>query len=161
MREFGNGFLGVALACVAAVLPARVHAGDDAVVGGKLSIPASIQGVADVGVVVRVKEVVVAEDVTLVTISASYSGETSFLELAYTDSGTYLRDENGQKLPLRQPEDNRNLRISRGDTMQGKLVFLGTVSPDSKKITLVFNEGRSGSDTSGPGLSIDVPLKAD
>lgn len=129
-----------------------------AAAGKKLTIPSNVQATAAVGVVVRVKEVVAAEDVTLVTVSASYSGETNFLELAYSDSGTYLQDENGQKYPLRSPEDNPNLRISRGDTMQGRLVFLGRVAPESKKVKLVFNEGRAGSDTSGPGLSIDVPL---
>ena len=129
-----------------------------AAAGTKLTIPSNVQATAAVGVVVRVKEVVAAEDVTLVTVSASYSGETNFLELAYSDSGTYLQDENGQKYPLRSPEDNPNLRISRGDTMQGRLVFLGRVAPESKKVKLVFNEGRAGSDTSGPGLSIDVPL---
>lgn len=130
----------------------------DEAAGTKLSIPANVQAAAPVGVVVRVKEIVAAEDVTLVTVSASYSGETSFLELAYTDSGTFLLDENGQKYPLRAPQDNRNLRISRGDTMQGRLVFLGRVAPESKKVKLVFNDGASGDDTGGPGLSIDIPL---
>lgn len=134
-----------------------VRAADEAA-GTKLSIPANVQAAAPVGVVVRVKEIVAAEDVTLVTVSASYSGETSFLELAYTDSGTFLLDENGQKYPLRAPQDNRNLRISRGDTMQGRLVFLGRVAPESKKVKLVFNDGASGDDTGGPGLSIDIPL---
>lgn len=132
----------------------------DEAAGTKLSIPANVQAAAPVGVVVRVKEIVAAEDVTLVTVSASYSGETNFLELAYTDSGTFLLDENGQKYPLRAPEDNRNLRIARGDTMQGRLVFLGRVALESKKVKLVFNEGASGSDTSGPGLAIDIPLTA-
>lgn len=151
--------LALAFSIGAAALPAAAADGQGAdTAGTALKIPANVQATAAVGVVVRVKEVVAAEDVTLVTVSASYSGETSFLELAYSDSGTYLQDENGQKYPLRSPEENPNLRISRGDTMQGRLVFLGRVAPESKKIKLVFNEGRAGSDTSGPGLSIDVPL---
>ena len=150
--------LALGLSIGVAALPATAADGQADAAGTKLTIPSNVQATAAVGVVVRVKEVVAAEDVTLVTVSASYSGETSFLELAYSDSGTYLQDENGQKYPLRSPEDNPNLRISRGDTMQGRLVFLGRVAPESKKITLVFNEGRAGSDTNGPGLSIDVPL---
>lgn len=145
-----------ALTAVSTAIAADVPADDAA--GTRLNIPANVQATAAVGVVLRVKEVVAAEDVTLVTVSASYSGETSFLELAYSDSGTYLQDEDGQKYPLRSPQDNPNLRISRGDTMQGRLVFLGRVAPESKKIRLVFNEGRDGGDTSGPGLSVDVPL---
>lgn len=148
---------GLALA-IAAGAALALPAGADEAAGTKLAIPANVQATAPVGVVVRVKEIVVAEDVTLVTVSASYSGETNFLELAYSDSGTFLLDENGQKLPLRSPEDNRNLRIARGDTMQGRLVFLGRVAPESKKVRLVFNDGASGDDTSGPGLNIDVPL---
>ncbi len=139
-----------------AALAADAPAGETA--GTRLTIPSNVQATAAVGVVLRVKDVVLAEDVTVVTVSASYSGETSFLELAYTDSGTYLLDENGQKYPLRSPQDNPNLRISRGDTMQGRLVFLGRVAPESKRIRLVFNEGRDGGDTGGPGLSVDVPL---
>jgi hypothetical protein len=149
--------LAFALAAATATAVAADVPADDAA-GTRLSIPANVQATAAVGVVLRVKEVVAAEDVTLVTVSASYSGETSFLELAYSDSGTYLQDEDGQKYPLRSPQDNPNLRISRGDTMQGRLVFLGRVAPESKKIRLVFNEGRDGGDTSGPGLSVDVPL---
>lgn len=148
---------GLAAALAFCACTPLVVAAEDAA-GAKLSIPANVQATAPVGVVVRVKEIVAAEDVTLVTVSASYSGETSFLELAYTDSGTYLLDENGQKFPLRAPEDNRNLRIARGDTMQGRLVFLGRVAPESKKVTLVFNDGASGDDSNGPGLAIDVPL---
>jgi hypothetical protein len=139
-------------------LVAGVARADDVIDGVKRNIAQNIQATASAGVVIRVKEVLVAEDVTLVSISASYSGETSLLNLADTDSGTYLQDENGQKFPLRKPTENRWLRIKNGDTMHGKLVFLGVVSPTSKKITLVFNDGNDGGDLNGPGLSIDVPL---
>lgn len=148
----------LAFALAACATPAAaVLAADDAA-ENRLTIPSNVQATAAVGVVLRVKDVVLAEDVTLVTVSASYSGETPFLELAYTDSGTYLQDENGQKYPLRSPQDNPNLRIARGDTMQGRLVFLGRVAPESRQIRLVFNEGRDGGDTGGPGLSVDIPL---
>ena len=156
-RVIGAGPLRAGLVAAFALCALPAFAGGEAD-GTKLSIPANVQATAPVGVVVRVKEIVAAEDVTLVTVSASYSGETNFLELAYSDSGTYLRDENGQKFPLRAPEDNRNLRIARGETMQGRLVFLGRVAPESKKVKLVFNDGASGDDTSGPGLAIDIPL---
>lgn len=142
----------LALCCVTPTMA------EDAIEGAKRTIPSNIQGTAEVGVVVRVKEVLVAEDVTLVTISASYAGETSFLNLADTDSGTYLQDENGQKFPLRKPAENKWLRIANGDTMHGRLTFLGVVAPDSKKLKLVFNAGNTGDDISGPGLSIDIPL---
>ncbi len=118
----------------------------------------AVQATAESGVVVRVKDVVVTDDVTLVTISASYSGESIFVNLADSDSGTFLQDEDGQKYPLRKPADNTWLRVQAGDTMQGRLVFLGVVAPDSKTFKLVFNEGKPGSDRDAPGLSIDVPL---
>lgn len=151
--------IGSILCCVLVALSCAMPAlAQDAVEGVKRTIPGNIQGTAEVGVVVRVKEVLVAEDATLVTISASYAGETSFLNLADTDSGTYLQDENGQKFPLRKPDENKWLRVVSGDTMHGRLVFLGVVAPESKKLKLVFNAGNTGDDTTGPGLTIDIPL---
>ena len=118
----------------------------------------NVQATTPSGVVVRVKDVVVTDDATLVTISASYSGESIFIKLADSDSGTYLVDENGQRFPLRKPKENKWLRVNAGDTMQGRLVFLGTLDAATKKFKLVFNEGSAADDRDAPGLSIDVPL---
>lgn len=156
IRTSGTHFSVIVL-LLALATGGSVHA-QESVQGTPRTIAGTVQGTAEVGVVVRVKEVLVAEDVTLVTISASYAGETNFLNLADSDSGTYLQDENGQKFPLRRPDDNKGLRVMSGDTMHGRLVFLGVVAPTSKKLKLVFNEGAAGTNTDGPGLSIDIPL---
>ncbi|MDM0039060.1 hypothetical protein QTH89_21680 [Variovorax sp. J22G21] len=118
----------------------------------------SVQGVASAGLTVRVKNIELGEDATVLTVSASFgSRETNFTNLAETV--TYLADPAGNRLMLRPPEDNRYLRIVSGDTMEGKLVFLGAVPPGTPQLRLVFNEGNTPDNTAGPGLSITLPLQ--
>lgn len=118
----------------------------------------SVQGVASAGLTVRVKNIELGEDATVLTVSASFgSRETNFTNLAETV--TYLADPAGNRLMLRPPEDNRYLRILSGDTMEGKLVFLGAVPPGTPQLRLVFNEGNTPDNTAGPGLSITLPLQ--
>ena len=156
--------LALGLLAGAAALPAMADdptptsVTDDSVAGTKLKIPANVQATAEVGVVVRVKEILVAEDVTLVTISASYSGHFDTLRLAWGHSPTYLEDENGQRFPLQRPDDNPWLDIQNNKTMQGRLVFIGRVSPQSKQVKLVFNEGNEGDTHLGPGMRLTIPL---
>ena len=117
-----------------------------------------MQGVASAGLTVRVKNIELGEDATVLTVSASFgSRETNFTNLAETV--TYLADPAGNRLMLRPPEDNRYLRIVSGDTMEGKLVFLGAVPPGTPQLRLVFNEGNTPDNTAGPGLSITLPLQ--
>ena len=118
----------------------------------------AVQGVASAGLTVRVKAIEMGEDATILTVSASFgSRETNFTNLAETN--TFLVDPAGNRLMLRPPEDNRYLRIVSGDTMEGKLVFLGAVAPGTPQLRLVINEGHTPEDTSGPGLSIALPLQ--
>lgn len=89
---------------------------------------------------------------------ASYSGHFDASRLAWGHSPTYLEDENGQRFPLQRPDDNPWLDIQNNTTMQGRLVFIGRVSPQSKQVRLVFNEGNEDVTQLGPGLSLTIPL---
>ena len=121
-------------------------------------IPVSAQGVAEVGLTVRVKSVELGADATILDISASYGGTTSSnVDLAY--SQTFIRDEQGNKLMLKRIADNQDLKIRAGEQMDGRLVFLGAVPTSAKSITLVLNEGNDGSAITGPGLNIPIDLK--
>ncbi|RYF32896.1 MAG: hypothetical protein EOO26_09985 [Comamonadaceae bacterium] len=121
-------------------------------------IPLSVQGVANAGLTVRVKSVELGEDATVLTVSASFGNrDTNFTNLAET--ATFLVDAAGNRLMLKPPDDNRFVRINSGDTMEGKLVFLGAVPPSTTQIRLVINEGNAGDNTNGPGLSITLPLQ--
>jgi hypothetical protein len=121
-------------------------------------IPVSAQGVAEVGLTVRVKSVELGADATILDISASYGGTASSnVDLAFSE--TFIRDENGNKLMLKRIADNQDLKIRAGEQMDGRLVFLGAVPPSAKSITLVLNEGNDGSAITGPGLSIPIDLK--
>ena len=51
------------------------------------------------------------------------------------------------------------MRISNGKTMEGDLVFPGTIPADASRLTLVFNPGRDGNDTSAPGVTVPLDLK--
>jgi predicted small lipoprotein YifL len=122
-------------------------------------IPVSAQGVAEVGLTVRVKGVELGSDATILDISASYGGTNSGdVDLAF--SPTFIKDEQGNKLMLKRIPGNEDLKIRAGEQMDGRLVFLGAVLPSAKTITLVLNEGNDGSAITGPGLTIPIDLKA-
>ena len=123
------------------------------------TVPVSVQGVAPVGVTVRVKSVELGLDATILDVSASYAGNTtSYVDMASTD--TFLQTPAGERLMLKRPDGNRDLRIRDGDTMDGKLVFLGRTPPNASAVTLVFNKGNEGDNIIGPGLEMTIPLQA-
>jgi len=123
------------------------------------SIPVSVQGVTDVGATVRVKTVDLGEDATIVDVSVSYAGNTtSNVKMASED--TYIELPGGQKLMLKKPEGNPELNVLNGDTMNGRLVFLGAVPENADQIFLVFNEGSTSDSIIGPYLRLAIPLKA-
>ncbi|MBJ6122706.1 hypothetical protein [Sphingomonas mollis] len=121
------------------------------------TIAVNVQGAAPVGVTLRVKSVELGTDATTLDVSASYGGTiTNSLELA--GNGTYLLAANGDRLMLKPPQDNQSLRITRGQTMDGKLVFLGAVAPNAKSIKLVVNDNNDGNSIISPGLTMVIPL---
>ena len=121
-------------------------------------LPLSVQGVASAGLTVRVKGIELGSDATVLTVSASFASQlTNWTQMASGD--TYLQDADGNKLMLKRVEDNRYLKIKNGDTMEGRLVFLGAVPPSATQVKLVLNEGSPQDDPNSPGLTIDLPLK--
>ncbi|MBN8750066.1 MAG: hypothetical protein J0I65_21495 [Variovorax sp.] len=121
-------------------------------------LPLSVQGVASAGLTVRVKGIELGPDATVLTVSASFASQlTNWTQMASGD--TYLQDADGNKLMLKRVEDNRYLKIKNGDTMEGRLVFLGAVPPSATQVKLVLNEGSPQDDPNSPGLTIDLPLK--
>lgn len=122
-------------------------------------VPVNVQGTAAVGATVRVKSVELAPDATLLTLSASYGGTTTN-SVNLAGSSTYLMDEQGNKLMLKPPQDNPDLKIVKGQMMDGKLVFLGAVPSGAKTIRLVFNDNNDGDSIIDPGLTIQIPLTA-
>ena len=121
--------------------------------GGQVSVPA--------GLTVQVKSVIVGEDATTVRILASFdSRETSYVNMTDTDNA-YLSwgEAESDRLFMRMLPDNRYMPIENGQTMEGDLVFPGTLPAGVDKLQLVFNPGVAGDDTSGPGITIPVELK--
>ena len=124
------------------------------------TVPVDIQGVTDVGATVRVKNVDLAEDATIVDVSISFGGDrTNNIQMASTE--TYIELPNGQKLMLKAPEGNPNMNIIKGDTMNGRLVFMGAVPRGTQQISLVFNEGSSSDSIIGPFLRLTIPLTSE
>jgi len=123
------------------------------------TVPVDVQGVTDVGATVRVKSVDLAEDATVLDVSISFAGKaTNNVEMA--TNPTYIQLPNGQKLMLKAPEGNPNMNIVNGDTMNGRLVFMGAVPRDAQSIAVVFNEGSTSDSIIGPFLRLDIPLTA-
>lgn len=120
-------------------------------------VPLSIQGVAAAGVTVRVKAVEIGADATVLDVSISFANritDTTMLALA----DTYLQDESGARLHIKRPDNNHDITIREGETLDGQLVFMGAVSPSARKLKLVFNEGNQGDNIVAPGLVVDLPL---
>ena len=123
------------------------------------SVPVDMQGVTEVGATVRVKQIDLAEDATIVDVSISFASKmTNNVQMA--SSPTYIELPSGQKLMLKAPEGNPNMNIVNGDTMNGRLVFMGAVPRDAREIAIVFNEGSSSDSIIGPFLRLNVPLTA-
>lgn len=121
-------------------------------------VPLSIQGVAPAGITVRVKAVEIGADATVLDVSISFANritDTTMLALA----DTYLQDESGARLHIKRPDNNRDMTIREGETLDGQLVFMGAVAPSARKLKLVFNDGNQGDNIVAPGLVIDLPLQ--
>ena len=123
------------------------------------TVAVNVQGVAPVGVTVRVLTVELGTDATVLDVSASYGG-TITNDIALAGAATYLLDEQGNRLMLKPPQDNQYLRVVKGQTMQGKLVFLGAVAENAKSVKLVFNDNNDGNNLVDPGLTIPLPLES-
>ncbi|CAN7510322.1 hypothetical protein LJR129_003548 [Acidovorax sp. LjRoot129] len=121
-------------------------------------VPLSVQGVAAAGVTVRIKAVEIGADATVLDVSISFANritDTTMLALA----DTYLQDESGARLHIKRPDNNRDITIREGETLDGQLVFMGAVAPSARKLKLVFNDGNQGDNIVAPGLVVDLPLQ--
>lgn len=147
--------LRIIVAVLALSLPAFANAGATVfkVEGGQVSVPA--------GLTVQVKSVAVGEDAITVRIMASFDSRlTSYVNMTDNDNA-YLSwsDADTDRLFMRMLSDNPYMRISNGQTMEGDLVFPGTLPVGVEQLQLVFNPGVAGDDTSGPGVTIPLKLK--
>lgn len=123
------------------------------------TVPVSVQGVTDVGATVRVKSVDLGEDATILDVSISFaSNMTNNVDMATND--TFIETPDGQRLMLKKPEGNPDMTIADGDTMEGRLVFLGAVPANARSISLVFNQGSTSDSIIGPFLRLNIPLTA-
>ena len=131
--------------------PAAPEAGRKVAVNAQASSP--------MGLTVRVKQVELAADATILTVSISLGGnQTIFTSLV--DANTYLLDEAGNRLMPKLPEDNRFLRVRKGETLEGELVFMGALPANARQVEWVINEGNAPDNTSGPGLKLSLPISA-
>ncbi|RZJ62647.1 MAG: hypothetical protein EON49_01595 [Acidovorax sp.] len=144
---------------VVAATPAPAPAPTGAPVAGQPKrVPLAIQGVAAAGVTVRVKAVEIGADATVLDVSISFANRiTNTTMLALAD--TFLQDESGARLHIKRPDNNRDITIREGETLDGQLVFMGAVSPSARKLKLVFNDGNQDDNIVAPGLVVDLPLQ--
>lgn len=114
----------------------------------------------EVGLTVQVKSIKLGEDATTVRLLASFDSHATTFVNMNDDENAYLAwgDAPEQRLHMRHIADNKWMRITNGQTMEGDLVFPGAVPDDAEKLTLVFNPGQSGDDTSAPGVTVPLDL---
>ncbi|XUY26817.1 hypothetical protein RMR21_000040 [Agrobacterium sp. rho-8.1] len=121
--------------------------------GGQVSVP--------IGLTVQVKSVTVGEDATKLRLRASFDSSKTLSVNMNDQENAYLSWADGDqgRLHMRQISSNKWMRISNGKTMEGDLVFPGTIPADVTKVVLFFNPGNSGDDTNAPGVTIPLELK--
>lgn len=124
-----------------------------AIEGGQVSVP--------VGLTLQVKAVTIGKDATKVRLLASFDSHATNSVNMNDGSNAYLAWGEGEqnRLHMRQISDNKWMRIGNGQTMEGDLLFPGVLPAGVTKVTLVFNPGRSGEDTSAPGVTLPLELK--
>ncbi|TRO95795.1 hypothetical protein FKB34_06885 [Glycocaulis profundi] len=85
------------------------------------------------------------------------NGHTENIRLAGMSDWTFVQTEGGDRLRLVAPPDNRELNIARQSTVDGSLVFMGSV-PESGDLTLVLNDrGDDNPSTPNPRFEITLP----
>jgi hypothetical protein len=121
--------------------------------GGQVSVP--------VGLTVQVKALTLGADATKVLLLASFdSHDTTFVNMNDQENAYLFWGEGEQdRLHMRQIADNKWMRVVNGTTMEGELIFPGTIPADVKKISLVFNPGNSADDTNAPSVTIPLELR--
>lgn len=139
----------------ALALPTFAFAADKTVTisGGQASTP--------VGLTVQVKGITIGDDATKVHVLASFDSHKTNSVNMNDNENAYLSWGEGQqdRLHMRQIADNRWMRIANGQTMEGELLFPGTLPADVTKVTLVFNPGRNGEDTNAPGITLPLEIR--
>jgi len=88
-------------------------------------ISVSAQGQTDSGVSVRVKSVELGEDATILDVSMSFSNNMAGSSIMMVFGNTFIMNGTGNRLPLRRPDGNKELKIKNNDMLNARLVFMG------------------------------------
>lgn len=122
--------------------------------GGGKPMPLEIQKNLANGTIIYIRSIQAKETETVLGVKI-VNGFERDVELDWSTQKTFLV-AGGQKFYLSPPVDNKDLRVGARTTMEGELVFLGTL-PQSGQVTLVINEGMSdGQFSSTPGIAIPI-----
>lgn len=140
---------------LALLLPTTVSAEERTVTikGGQVS--------TEVGLTVQVKSIKLGDDATTLRLLASFDSQATNFVNMNDDENAYLAwgDAPEQRLHMRMIGENKWMRVINGQTMEGDLVFPGSVPDDVERLTLVFNPGQDGDDTNAPGVTLPLDLK--
>ena len=86
-------------------------------------------------VVMRLTEITLAEDSTIVTLSIT-NGRREVINIDTEKENIILYDDKNNKYRLAIPPDNPFIEIQPGTTLNGKFVFIGRLSPEATSIRL-------------------------
>jgi len=124
--------------------------------GGGKPMPLQVQQQFANGMIIYITAIQAKPTETVLTVKV-VNGSERDVELEWTRQKTFLVAQ-GQKFFLSAPIENPDLKVTKGTTMDGNLVFLGTL-PKGGAVTLVINDGQSDGQYSGsPGIGIPLPV---
>lgn len=117
---------------------------------------------APTGLTIQVTEVTVAANATTVRLAASFDSsrnQTSAALNGFKNAYISWGESEVQRVYLRRVVGNPTLAIDNGQSMEGELVFPGTVPADVSQVSLVFNPGFGIAHPRAPGISLPLDLK--
>lgn len=124
--------------------------------GGGKPMPLTVQQPFANGMILYVTSMQAKATETVLHVKV-VNGADRDVSLDWADQKTFLV-AGGKKFFLSPPVENERLKITDGATMEGDLVFLGTL-PEGGAVTLVINDGQSDSQyNTTPGISIPLPV---
>lgn len=123
--------------------PADANDGSEDSEGNGHSLPEAIEIDEQIshanGVVLTVESIRFDEELITIDIAAINGSDASVYLTDNGREGAVLKDNTGFRYQFLPPEDNKDLKIAKGERLSGSLIFIGQLKDEAASLDLVFN----------------------